>query len=72
MILHARGEGLAFPQSFWGGLYFFPGVPALEERADVRSRALRAETRCRCPLRHSWRGEAAWGAMPAPDRKSVV
>lgn len=55
MILHARGEGRPFPRHFWGGLCSFPGIRASEERADVPSRALRAETRC--PLLH--------GAQPA-------
>lgn len=29
MIPHARGEGLPFPQRFWGGLCSLPGIPAL-------------------------------------------
>lgn len=71
MILHARGEGRPFPRHFWGGLCSFPGIRASEERADVPSRALRAETRC--PLLHgaqpagrSCRGRCGLQARPLP------
>lgn len=65
MILHARGEGLPFPPSFRGGLYFFPGIPAVEERADIPSRALRAVAVPAAP------GGAAGGAkLPGGDAGS--